>query len=345
MKFDLYDFDGTIYDGDSGVDIILFAIKKKPYLVFYLLTVLGSVLLYFLKLRTKEQMKSKIFKIFTYFDDINSFIDDFWKKHERKLKKFWLEKKNHSKDIIISASCRIWLEPIANKYKVYDLFATEMDIKTGKIIGDNCHGKEKVNLFYKKYPKGIMSKMYTDSVNDLPLIEEAKDGYLVKRNKIYNYYDYKPNFIVRFWNFGWSIYHKNEEVWNYLIVGFLTTLVNLLVKWSLLLTVFDSKNALELQIAIIISWIAAVIFAYITNKVFVFKSKNKNIIKESISFLGSRLLTLFMEMGLMWFFVTLLELNTAILVFIITIMVQFIIVVCNYILSKLFVFKKGGKNV
>ena len=51
MKYDLYDFDGTIYDGDSGVDIILFAMKKKPLIFFKLLIiitfiVLSSILVY-----------------------------------------------------------------------------------------------------------------------------------------------------------------------------------------------------------------------------------------------------------------------------------------------------------
>ena len=87
-----------------------------------------------------------------------------------------------------------------------------MDTKTATVIGDNCHGKNKVNIFYEKYPNAKIEKMYTDSVHDLPLIEEATNGYLVKKDKIYNYYEYKPNIIVRFWRWGWEVYHKNEEL-------------------------------------------------------------------------------------------------------------------------------------
>ena len=340
MKFDLYDFDGTIYDGDSGVDIILFAIKKNPKVIFTILSSIGIVILYLLKLRTKEEMKTKLFSFLKHFPDTDKFVEEFWEKHEKKLKSFWLNKKSHKKDIIISASAYFWLKPIAEKYKVYDLFATDMNPKTGEVKNKNCHGKEKVRLFYETYPKGIVSKMYTDSINDLPLIEEAKEGYLVKKNKIYNYYEYKPNFIVRFWRWGWGVYHKNEELWNYLIVGFLTTVVSLGTKWILLFTVLDASNAIQLQAAVILSWLAAVMFAYVANRLFVFRSKNDNIFKELVSFVSARLLTLGMEMVIMWFFVTFLALNSDGWVLFFTLFVQVLITVLNYVFSKLFVFKK-----
>lgn len=137
-----------------------------------------------------------------------------------------------------------------------------------------------------------------------------------------------------------SLYKKYEEIINYLIVGGLTTLVSLVVKWGLLFTVLDAKNAFQLQLAVIISWIAAVIFAYVTNRIFVFKSKSKKILKEIISFFGARLLTLGLEMAIMWFFVTLLKLDSDTWVLIWTIVAQVLVIIFNYILSKLFVFRK-----
>ena len=137
-----------------------------------------------------------------------------------------------------------------------------------------------------------------------------------------------------------SIYKKYEEIINYIIVGGLTTLVSLASKWILLFTVLDAASALELQIAVIISWICAVSFAYITNRIFVFKSNNKNILKEITSLFGARTLTLLIEMVIMWFFVTLLRMNSDTWVLIWTILSQFIILVLNYVFSKIFVFKK-----
>ncbi len=138
-----------------------------------------------------------------------------------------------------------------------------------------------------------------------------------------------------------KIYKKYEEIINYLIVGVLTTLVSLGVKWGLLFTILDPKNAFELQVAVIISWIVAVTFAYVTNRSFVFKSKSKKIIREIISFFGARILTLLMEMFIMWVFVTLLKLNSDTWVLIWTMVCQVLVTIFNYVFSKLFVFKKN----
>lgn len=142
----------------------------------------------------------------------------------------------------------------------------------------------------------------------------------------------------------YELYKKYEEIINYLIVGVLTTVVSLIVKWGLLFTILNAKDAIQLQAAVIISWIVAVTFAYVTNRIFVFKSKSKNILKEVISFFGARLLTLGIEMVVMWFFVTLLKLNSDIWVLIWTVVAQVIVIILNYVFSKLFVFKKSNKK-
>lgn len=137
-----------------------------------------------------------------------------------------------------------------------------------------------------------------------------------------------------------KLYKKYEEIINYLIVGVLTTIVSLAVKYALLFTILDAKKAIQLQIAVIISWICAVAFAYVTNRIFVFHSKSKDYLKEIISFVSGRVLTLLLDMFIMWFFVTLLKLNSNIWVIIWTLTSQVLVTIANYILSKLFVFKK-----
>lgn len=336
MKYDLYDFDGTIYDGDSGVDLVLFAIRKKPIVILYLLKSIKMVVLYLLKLRTKEEVKSKLFSFLQEFPDTDEFVREFWRCHEKKIKQFWKKKKTHRRDIIISASGYFWLKPFADKYNVKDLFATDINPKTGEVSGNNCHGEEKVKLFYDKYPNAEIKKMYTDSINDLPLIEEAKEGFLVKRNKIYSYYDYKPNIFIRFWRWGWGVYHKNEELWNYLIVGLLTTVVSLATYFICTETFLDPNNDIQLQIANIISWVFAVAFAYVTNRVYVFKSKSKEYFKEISSFVGARILSLLMDMFTMFIIVSVLHFNDKIG----KLFSQIVVTIANYILSKLFVFKK-----
>lgn len=136
-----------------------------------------------------------------------------------------------------------------------------------------------------------------------------------------------------------NLYKRNEEIVIYLVMGVLATIVNIGVKYILLFTVLDAINAFELQISIIISWIISVIFAYCTNRKFVFKSKSKNIIKEFLSFLVARVITLVLEMLIMYFFITLLEMNSNLWVVIWTIISQGLVIIFNYIFSKLFIFK------
>lgn len=129
---------------------------------------------------------------------------------------------------------------------------------------------------------------------------------------------------------------KYEEIIRYLIVGVLTTVVSLITYYICVFTFLDPKVALELQIANIISWICSVAFAYITNRIFVFKSKSNKLLKEISSFVSSRIVTLLLDMGMMFLMVTLLNMNDKIS----KIIVQVVVIILNYVLSKIFVFKK-----
>ena len=132
-----------------------------------------------------------------------------------------------------------------------------------------------------------------------------------------------------------NLYIKYKEIINYLIFGILTTLVSLLTYYLLVFTILNPNNPIELQLANIISWITCVTFAYITNRKYVFNSIDKNIKKELIKFYSSRLSTLFLDMLIMFIFVTKLKFNDKI----IKIIIQILIIILNYILSKLLVFK------
>ena len=137
-----------------------------------------------------------------------------------------------------------------------------------------------------------------------------------------------------------EIYESKKEIINYIIVGGLTTLVSLGDYYGLVFTIMDPKKAIMLQITNILSWIAAVTFAFFANKKFVFNSKNKKWYIEAIKFYLARVFTLLVDMGLMFLLVTVLKFNDKIS----KIVVQFIILVLNYILSKFLVFVKKEKE-
>lgn len=136
-----------------------------------------------------------------------------------------------------------------------------------------------------------------------------------------------------------ELYLKYKEIINYLIFGVLTTVVSLATKYLLLFTILNASNALQLQIAVVTSWVTACLFAYITNRIWVFESKSKEIMKEMAKFFAARLATLGMEMLIMFIFVTALGLNSDMWVVVWTLVSQVVIIIGNYVLSKLIVFK------
>lgn len=133
-----------------------------------------------------------------------------------------------------------------------------------------------------------------------------------------------------------ELYGKYKEIINYLVVGVLTTVVSLSVYYACVFTFLDPQVALELQIANVISWIVAVTFAYFTNRKFVFESKAENVGREMASFYASRAVTLLMDMGCMFLLVTCLGINDKIA----KLVVQVIVTVGNYVLSKFVVFRR-----
>lgn len=330
MKYYIYDFDGTIYDGDSSVDFFKFCLSKNKKIIKLIPKIIIKYLSYKAKYISITDFKEYVFSFLKYFQDAEDLVYEFWSINERKIKKFYLDKE-HSKDIIISASPEFLLKPICQKLKVKDLIASDVDIKNGKFTGKNNRGEIKVKNLYAKYPKIVIEEMYSDSMHDKPLFLLANHSYIVKKNKIYDYDTYKPNFIKRFWNWGWGVYHKNEELWNYLIVGALTTLVSILTY-----ALFAKGFKFNYVLSNIFSWIITVIFAYFTNKWFVFHSRVKSILKEFISFAGSRILTLIVDTGCMALFIELIHMNDLAAKF----LDQFIILVMNYGISKFLVFRK-----
>lgn len=134
-----------------------------------------------------------------------------------------------------------------------------------------------------------------------------------------------------------KIYLKYKELFDYLVVGVLTTLISLLVYYLCTWTFANPNNALMLQVANVISWIAAVTFAYIMSRTFVFHSKNTDIAGEIVKFFLSRLASLLMDMGIMFLLVTVMKQNSNIA----KLISQVVVIIANYILSKLIVFKKG----
>ncbi|MBQ6474942.1 MAG: GtrA family protein [Clostridia bacterium] len=136
-----------------------------------------------------------------------------------------------------------------------------------------------------------------------------------------------------------SFLKRNREIIAYLIVGVLTTVVSIGAYFALTAAVLNPQKPVQLQTANVISWVAAVSFAYAMSRRFVFQSRNPKMLKEMASFFGARILTLLMDMAMMFLFVTAGGMNDRIA----KIIVQVAVIIANYLLSKLVVFRDKNK--
>ena len=129
---------------------------------------------------------------------------------------------------------------------------------------------------------------------------------------------------------------KYREIISYIIVGGMTTVVSLGSYYVCVLTFLDPADPIQLQAANVLSWICAVTFAYFTNRKFVFEVKQKQNIQEATRFFWARITTLLIDMASMAAMVSVLRINDKVA----KIMVQFIVLILNYVFSKFFVFIK-----
>jgi putative flippase GtrA len=138
-----------------------------------------------------------------------------------------------------------------------------------------------------------------------------------------------------------EIFQKYREQILYLVFGGLTTVVDFAVSFLLYRLWLDGFNAPDgfLHLADLIAWAAAVAFAYVTNRIWVFESKRRGfvpIVGEIAAFAGGRVFTLLLQEVLMAIFFTWLGFNE----YIVKIVAAVLVVILNYFISKIFVFRK-----
>lgn len=179
----VYDFDGTIYAGDSTIDFYLFCIVRHPKVLKALPKQLLGGLRYCLKLIDKKTFKEYFYSFLEMLDEPESKVADFWFIYKKKIYSWYLFQKQED-DVIISASPEFLLQPICSELGIRELFASNVDIATGKYKGENCKGQEKVNRFKSAYGECTIDSFFSDSISDAPLAQLSEKAYLVKNGVI-----------------------------------------------------------------------------------------------------------------------------------------------------------------
>lgn len=179
----VYDFDKTIYDGDSSVDFYLFCLRKYPKILKVILKQIYGILAGSLGIISREKMKELYFSFLVELPYIDKTVEQFWEYKQHRIKLWYLNQKK-TDDVIISASPDFLLRPICKKLNIKYLFASKINKYTGKFHGKNCKGKQKVRIFREYFKCLEIEKFYSDSLSDTPMAELSKQAFLVNKNII-----------------------------------------------------------------------------------------------------------------------------------------------------------------
>lgn len=177
----VYDFDKTIFCGDSTARFYRFCLGRTPKM-WRRLPRLALEALFVLPM-DKTRFKQSMFGFLKDLDDPEKAVAEFWQRNRGRIKPFYLEKRR-ADDIIISASPEFLLRPILTELGVTRLLASPVDIHTGLYSGENCHGREKVRRLRETYGDVQIDEFYSDSHVDDPLAEIAKTAFRVKGDRI-----------------------------------------------------------------------------------------------------------------------------------------------------------------
>lgn len=182
----VYDFDNTIYDGETLVDFILYYIKTDrkiwKYVPKLIIIAIKDALHLFTVEQAIEAYASFLEGYYVNLGDTTQNVIKFWDKNEKKIKP-WYAKVQKESDIIVSGSTDFILDEIMKRMGVKHYIGSSIDKETGKFIR-LCFLENKVKAFYEIYPDKHIENFYTDSMNDKAMMDIADNVYLVKKNKI-----------------------------------------------------------------------------------------------------------------------------------------------------------------
>ena len=178
----VFDFDGTLYSGDSTQDFWLYAIIQRPLCLRALPSQLSAAVLYAFGRIDRETFKERFYGFLKHIHDVDKLVANFWDINQSNLHRDVINRASEG-DLVVSASPEFLLSEICAR-KHWKLIASKVDPQTGELLGPNCRGKEKVARIHEAGYAGKFKQGYSDSRSDAPLMELAQQAFLVKKESI-----------------------------------------------------------------------------------------------------------------------------------------------------------------
>ena len=187
----VFDFDGTIYDGERLFDLYLYSARHDPKVFRYIAPVLRYAVKYKLGRATLEQMEYGVGKMTEGYltelsrskrvASVEQLVDDFWDRYYARIKPWY---QPESDDVILTASFGLTVGEVCRRLGVRNLVASEVDVETMKVTYLNFN-TNKTKRFRELYgPDAVIDEFYTDSKFDQPMIDMARHAFMVKGDTI-----------------------------------------------------------------------------------------------------------------------------------------------------------------
>lgn len=187
MLIDVYDFDGTIYDGDSTVDFVRFCLRRHPGVLAGLPRLGISAAKLAAGRCGLTQFKSVLFGEMAKRFSLEEEAALFWRqiKTRKNLGPWFFDRPRDLPIVIASASPEFELVHAAKILGVPTLIGTRCDPATGALIGKNCKGEEKLRRIHEALGDFEIRAMYTDDAKaDGPLLRAAQEKYIVTAGRL-----------------------------------------------------------------------------------------------------------------------------------------------------------------
>ncbi len=182
-EIDVFDFDKTLYRGDSTIDYWLFNIRRRPWLLVLLPWQAAGYVPYFLGVWSLTRAKEQFLSYFRFID-VDRAVEDFWEKNRHKLNDWFCPEFMERESVVATASPEFLVAPACEGRGVSRVFGTRADRKTGKIEGENCKGAEKLKRIREVYPDFEIVRAFSDNLKaDYPMLSAAREPYIVKDGK------------------------------------------------------------------------------------------------------------------------------------------------------------------
>ncbi|MCC8073504.1 MAG: haloacid dehalogenase-like hydrolase [Clostridiales bacterium] len=180
----VFDFDNTIYDGESVFDFYLFSIRYNPKVAKYIFTVIAHLIDYKRGKTTMQDLEDAVIKYsgdyLTSFSNPSKMVSDFWDSHIHKIKSWY---KPHPDDVILTASFNLMMKDVCERMGIEHCICSRVNEQTLQVEYLNFSSNKKTE-FLKTFGNQTIDGFYTDNMFDKPMIDLAENAYLVKGNKI-----------------------------------------------------------------------------------------------------------------------------------------------------------------